>query len=114
MSEKSTLVKSRSGATSRSKAPDYTLCPKEVIADIIERFQFGLEQGHARNNWKLGKNDPEFIRERINHAQHHFQKVLEFTATKKDFQAVLCNLAMVSWWLRNGNGLKELMPNLYE
>lgn len=113
MSDKK-LTQSKSGATSRSKSVDFTLVPKEAIEAIANRFQYGIDHGHARENWKIGKNDPDFIKERLNHAQKHFLSILDKSANAEDLEALLCNLAMVCWWKRNGNGLKELMPNLYE
>ena len=111
MSDKK-LIQSKSGATSRSKATDFTLVPTEAIEAIARRFQYGID--HGRENWKIGKNDPDYIKERLNHAQKHLLKILTKEATSEDLDAVMCNLAMVCWWKRNGNGLKELMPNLYE
>ena len=108
------MKKFKSGATSNSDSPDYTLCPKELVEAAINRFEEGLKRGHARNNWKLGKNDPEFVRARLNHAQKHFDKVLDGTGNRGDFEAVICNLAMISWWLKNGNGAKEVLAHLYE
>ncbi len=103
-----------SGATSRSKAPDYTLCPSELEEAAVERFQFGIDQpnGHAKGNWQKGKDDPVFIKERMNHLKKHLTLAMNGNGTWEDFQAVVCNAAMICWWRKNGTGLFSAFPNL--
>lgn len=114
MANKSEIIKSKSGATSRSKAIPYDLVPREAIIAIANRYQYGRDHGHAKNNWKIAKDDPEYQQERVNHAFEHFLRIQDGTGTREDLEAVLCNLAMLCWWLDNGSGAKESFPHLYE
>lgn len=110
-----------SGAESSRKAKDYGLCPTEAIEAIVDRFQYGIDvHGEKwRGNWKTGKDDPEFVRERIDHAYEHIQAILtgyhvqrKRPASYEDVEAVLCNMAMVAWWYTHGEGLCNAFPHL--
>ncbi len=107
------LYTAPSGATSRSKAPDYTLCPaKELLEAATARFQYGLDRGHARNNWRSGKDDATYVAERACHALTHFMRAIDGTGGWEDIEAAICNLSMMTWWRKNGNGLEKAFPNL--
>ena len=114
MSEPREKVVFKSGASSRSKKHDYRLTPRQLIQFATDRFQYGIDKGHARFNWQSGKDDPEFIADRANHGLEHLMKVIDGSGTINDLKAAICNLAMMAWWHENGTGLKEAFPNLYD
>jgi hypothetical protein len=107
---KPSLFAGKSGATSRSVALDYGLCPKELQEAGISRFEHGVKKGHARNNWRTGLDDAGFQYNRLMHAQKHLAKVVDGTGDWGDVQAVICNLAMLCWWRVNGKGFAEAFP----
>lgn len=102
-----------SGASSRKKALSLDMVPHQLDEFAARRFQYGVDKGHARDNWRGGKDDPEFIRDRINHAKAHLDRVVDGSGSLSDLQAAICNLAMMSWWYENGTGLKAVAPHLY-
>lgn len=103
-----------SGASSRSKARDYTLLGgSAAINDIVDRHQFGIDKGHARGNWQTGKNDPEFMRDRVNHFFEHALAIVTGIhprdgrpASYIDIQAALCNLNIIANNAEQGVGLE--------
>jgi len=108
-----------SGASSRSKARDYTLLVPESLNGIVDRHQFGIEQGHARGNWQSGRNDADFVRDRMNHFFEHAIAIITGEhprdgrrAKPEDLDAALCNLQMLVWYRKHGTGLPSVAPYL--
>lgn len=111
----------KSGATSRSKARDFTLLVPESINAIVDRHQFGIDVGHDRNNWQKGASDPDFVRDRVNHFFEHAIAIVTGVHPRDkrpgnftDVEAALCNLQMIAWYRTHGTGLAEAFPHLKE
>lgn len=110
----------KSGASSRSKARDYTLLGGSALINAtVDRHQFGLEQGHERNNWKTGQNDEDFMRDRVNHFFEHALAIVtgfhprdNRPASFQDLQAAICNLNMIINNAETGTGLATAFPYL--
>lgn len=116
MSPKSPISQSKvvhkKGMTRSSIVRDYTLCPTELEDAATDRFQYGIQVGHERDNWRQGKDDPEAIRNSFNHLYKHVQRIKNGTGSFEDLQAIACNLAMMCWWRENGTGMQQAMPNI--
>lgn len=111
----------KSGAESSRLAPDYTLLPPHLELETIARFQYGIDKHgeHWRDNWQKGKDDPDFLRDRLNHAKEHFNAILtgwhasdERPANWGDVQACLWFLSVMTWFKRNGTAFDQVFPNL--
>ena len=107
------MHKFSSGATSTKKMPDFTLVPKAALVNVAERLGVGVPI-HGRDNWKEGKDDPEYVRDRWNHFWNHALDIQEGKGKFEDLQAAICNLAMVCWFRENGTGFTQVFPNLVE
>ena len=109
-----------SGAKSSVKMPDYSKCPKEAIQAITRRFDLGEAAGYTwewndeglRGNYERGLNDPEFVRDRFNHAVDHLLKFKVPGGTLADLDGAICNLAMLCWFAKHGTGLAKAFPHL--
>jgi len=111
---------SPSGASSRSKAPDLSLVPNELEEEALARFEYGINRGHERNNWMKGVDDPAFQIERFLHLFKHARKIRQAierdpaAAHLGDFQAIICNAAMMAFWRKHGTGFAQAFPFLVE
>lgn len=103
-----------SGATSRSHAPAYDLVPMELEKAAINRFQYGIDHGHEKNNWRKGLNDPKYAQERMNHAVEHLKRANSGVGTWEDIEAVICNLAMLCWYKVWGTAVHTAFPHLFQ
>lgn len=108
-----------SGASSRSKARDYTLLVPDSINAIVDRHQYGIDHGHKRGNWQRGADDPDFIRDRVNHFFEHAIAIVtgihprdHRPASSEDLEAAICNLQMLCWYRHHGTGLATAFPYL--
>lgn len=100
------------GMTRSSVVRDYTLCPTELEDAATDRFAYGIQVGHARDNWRQGKDDPEAILNSFNHLYKHVQAIKNGKGTFADLQAAACNLAMLCWWRENGTGMAKALPHI--
>lgn len=92
----------KSGATSTVEKLRYDLVPKQLAKFAATRFGFGVSRGHAEDNWKAILIDPEFRRDRANHAYEHFLNWMESfhrdgLGDRDQLEAVICNLSMFAW-----------------
>lgn len=78
-----------SGAKSTVKKPRYDLVPLITDQLIAERHEYGASR-HGVRNYLKGKDDQEFITDRINHLIEHAK---EFATHRRrsDLAAILCN-----------------------
>lgn len=83
-----------SGARSTVKKPRYDLIPQIALEFLANRFGYGASR-HGERNYRKGKDDQEFITDRINHLIEHTMKFAEFRR-QEDLEAVLCNGAILA------------------
>lgn len=95
-----------SGAKSTEVKPRYDLVPFSALRYIAERLGFGAAR-HGERNWHKGRTDPEFIRDRKNHAIEHLlhyvagettgpDKSGKLDTPKDHLKAAITNLAMLA------------------
>lgn len=95
-----------SGAKSTEMKPAYRLVPIEAMQMIARRFAYGATR-YGEKNYQKGATDPEFIKDRQNHALEHMMLYAAGeTVTDKDgkietpmdhLEAAICNLAMLCY-----------------
>lgn len=83
-----------SGAKSTIKKPRYDLIPQKALELVAGRFEYGAGR-HGERNYRKGKNDNEFITDRINHLIEHCVKFAEHRRSS-DLAAILCNAAILA------------------
>lgn len=105
-------VQHKGGMTRSRVVRDYTLCPSELEAAAVDRYQYGIQVGHERDNWRKGKDDTDAILNGFNHLYEHVQRVKTGEGNYSDLQAIACNLAMILWWANHGTAMATVMPNL--
>src|SRR5690349_16756492 len=62
-----------SGAKSSEEEPRYDLIPLPAMRLWAERLAYGAAR-HGTNNWQKGKDDPDYRRDRLNHAMEHLKR----------------------------------------
>lgn len=85
-----------SGAKSSEEKPRYDLIP--VCA--LEREAIRMAEGaraHGENNYQQGKDDPAFIRDRINHLIAHALNYAAGDRSDDHLAAIRCNAGMLMW-----------------
>ena len=85
-----------SGARSSEEKPRYDLIPAEALRREAVRMAEGAK-AHGENNYRLGKGDPTFIRERQNHLIEHALLYAAGDRSTDHLAAVRCNAAMLMW-----------------
>lgn len=94
-----------SGAKSTEIKPRYDLIPLEALLAMANRFAYGAAR-HGEHNWRKGATDPDFRRDRGNHAVEHIFNYLnnrttydattgEATTPEHHLEAAITNLAML-------------------
>jgi hypothetical protein len=97
----------KNGAKSTEIKPRYDLVPPEAVRYIAERLGLGAEH-HGERNFEGGVGDPEFIRDRQNHAVEHLLQYVNGRTTGPDkygeydtpidhLKAAITNLAMLAY-----------------
>lgn len=87
---------SPSGAKSSEEKPRYDLIP--LVA--LEREAIRMAEGarvHGENNYRKGKGDQAFIRDRINHLLEHALKYADGDRSEDHLAAIRCNTGMLMW-----------------
>lgn len=87
------MISFSSGARS-SAAPRYDLVPRVLLDAVERRFALGAKK-YGDNQWRAGLRDPEFLRERANHALTHLLNYIYGTDNGEDSPED--NLAAVGW-----------------
>lgn len=83
-----------SGAKSTVKKPRYDLIPLITEQMIAERHEYGASR-HGEYNYLKGKDDQEFITDRINHLHEHV-KMFAKSRKRSDLAAILCNASILA------------------
>lgn len=87
------LTKFKSGATSSKKSPRFDLIPREALECLADRLEGGALK-HGDNGWRKGLDDPEFMRDRLNHTIEHLLNVSNGNFEEDDEWG---NLGAVMW-----------------
>ena len=85
-----------SGAKSSEQKPRYDLIP----ACALEREANRMAEGaaiHGVNNYRTGKDDQDFITDRINHMIEHALLYASGDRSTDHLAAVRCNTGMLMW-----------------
>ncbi len=85
-----------SGAKSTERQPRFDLIPLEAQTREAERMGHGADR-HGENNYQKGKDDPAFIRDRINHLIAHALKYAAGDRADDHLAAIRCNAGMLIW-----------------
>lgn len=93
MSKGENIVTFPSGAAS-SSAPRYDLVPRALLEAVATRFEAGARK-YGENQWRKGLRDPQFLRERANHALQHLLNYIHGTDNGED--TAVDNLGAVGW-----------------
>jgi hypothetical protein len=83
-----------SGATSSEKKPRYDLIPMSALQKLAARFAYGAAK-HGDLNYRKGWDDPEFIRDRVNHLIEHTLKYASGDRSIDHLGAIMCNAAIL-------------------
>ena len=86
-----------SGAKSSEAKPRYDLIPHRAQEREAIRMAEGAA-AHGENNYQLGKDDPAFIRDRVNHLIDHALRYASGDRSDDHLAAVRCNAAMLIWF----------------
>lgn len=84
----------KSGAKSTKVMPRFDLIPIRADELCAGRFEYGATR-HGERNYRSGRGDETFLRDRINHMIRHAKLFAEFRRTS-DLAAVLCNAAILA------------------
>lgn len=83
----------RSGAQSSGNALRYDLIPRSFLRRVALRFGMGAEK-YPPFNYRSGLADKEYILDRINHLQEHFQG---YIAPENEDDLTDDNLGAIAW-----------------
>lgn len=84
-----------SGAKSSKENPRYDLIPMEADLCLADRLQKGIDSGYAKDNWRKGLSDPDFLRDRQNHMEQHFKDFKAGNFTEDDEWG---HIGAIMWW----------------
>lgn len=85
-----------SGAKSSEAKPRYDLIP--LVA--LEREAIRMAEGaavHGENNYRQGKGDQGFFKDRVNHLLEHALKYAAGDRSEDHLAAIRCNTGMLMW-----------------
>lgn len=90
---------------------DVTLCPTDLIRAVSEVMTMGAKK-YGRDNWRLGKDDPEFHRRVLAAAMRHLYSHTEGIINDAEsglphIWHAACNLGFLIYYM-NQNIKKEL------
>jgi len=86
-----------SGAKSSEEKPRYDLIPFCALEREANRMSEGA-RAHGENNYQAGKDDPAFIRDRVNHMIAHALKYASGDRSDDHLAAVRANAGMLMWF----------------
>lgn len=92
--EVSEEIRFASGAVCAHGALRYDLVPRVLLDAVAQRFTAGAAK-YGDDNLQKGMDDPEFLRERANHALEHLLNYIHGTDNGED--SPRDNLAAVGW-----------------
>lgn len=87
------LTRFKSGATSSKTSPRFDLIPREALECLADRLAGGAIK-HGERAWMKGLDDPEFMRDRLNHTIEHLLNVSNGNFEEDDEWG---NLGAVMW-----------------
>jgi hypothetical protein len=90
-----------SGAKSTEEKPRYDLMPLCALRRWAERLAYGAKR-HGASNWTLGKDDPDYRRDRLNHTFEHLKKYMDGDRSEDHLGAVMCGIGFECWFEENG------------
>lgn len=85
-----------SGARSSEKKARYDLIPLRALEREAVRMAEGAA-AHGENNYRLGAQDPQFVKDRINHLIEHALKYAAGDRSDDHLAAIRCNAGMLIW-----------------
>jgi hypothetical protein len=86
-----------SGARSSEEQPRIDLIPWEAIEREARRMGEGAKT-HGENNYRKGKEDAAFRRDRINHLLSHALRYAAGDRSDDHLAAIRCNAGMLIWF----------------
>ena len=99
----------RGALTSRAVLPFWQV-PLSLLESVARRYAKGNGKGYPIHNWRIGLDDPAFLRDRANHAAVHFMRLLNGHNEVDDAQG---NLDAVGWWCAMANEALRLYPEVW-
>jgi hypothetical protein len=81
-----TKIKHDGGATSSHRALRFDLIPRAGLEILAERYTVGAEI-HGDRNYQKSLNNKEYILNRLNHIQEHYQKLIQPRKKDKEFDS---------------------------
>ncbi len=72
-----------SGAKRSKRMPLFNLIPRAALVCLADRLELGAKT-YEENNWKKGVDDDIFMRDVLNHAQHHLSSLMEKDISEDD------------------------------
>lgn len=91
---------SPSGAKSSDEAKRYDLINAEFLDLMADRLAYGAEKHGDPYNYRLGKDDAAFFRDRVNHLIRHAVKLGNATTQEdraKQIAAIAAGCNMLAW-----------------
>jgi hypothetical protein len=85
-----------SGAKSTERKPRYDLIPQSALEREAVRMAEGAD-AHGENNYRKGKDDPAFVRDRLNHLIEHALRYASGDRSDDHLAAIRCNAGMLIW-----------------
>lgn len=83
----------QSGAKSSGRALPYDAIPFSLDNAVARRLELGMMK-YTRDNWKLGLDEPEYIRDRVNHLYRHLRLIQTGDESEESLEA---NVDAVAW-----------------
>jgi hypothetical protein len=87
----------KSGASSSEVKPRYDLIPLCALEGEAIRMAEGAAT-HGENNYQQGIDDPQFVKDRINHMIEHALLYAAGDRSTDHLSAVRCNAGMLKWF----------------
>lgn len=86
-----------SGAKSTERRPRYDLIPARALEREAARMADGADT-HGENNYRRGKDDPAFQKDRLNHLIHHAIQYANGDRSDDHLAAIRCGAGMLIWF----------------
>lgn len=95
-----------SGAKSSAEAPRYDLIEPALLERLAARMAQGAAS-HGARNYRRGKDDPAFVRDRVNHLVGHALKLAAGDTSEDHLGAVAANCNILAFLLTDSPGDAE-------
>jgi len=73
--DESLMWAAASGAKRSKKMPRYDLIPRAVLMCLADRLEMGAEK-YGEWNWQKGLEDAQWMKDGLNHMQHHLSSLM--------------------------------------